>query len=136
MKALIDTCIVIDVFQHRVPFYEEAQNIFYAAANGLIDGYVTAKSVADIYYLCHKYTHDDKATRKILFSLLFLFSVIDTTAEDCRIALFSGVSDFEDALMIQSANSYGLDCIVTRNLDDYKKSNLPVYSPTEFLKQI
>ena len=65
MRALIDTCIVIDALQNRSPFANDARAIFYAAADNRFDGYVTAKSTADIYYLMHRYTHSDKETRDV-----------------------------------------------------------------------
>ena len=43
------------------------------------------------------------------------------------------VSDFEDAVMIESAIRYETDCIVTRNVKDYSKSSLPVFTPKEFI---
>ena len=52
---------------------------------------------------------------------------------DCRKAVSSNLSDFEDAVMTESAIREEMDCIVTRNLGDYKKAVLTVYSPEEFL---
>ena len=52
---------------------------------------------------------------------------------DCRKAISSNLSDFEDAVMTESAIREEMDCIVTRNLGDYKKAALPVYSTDEFL---
>ncbi|WP_294360970.1 PIN domain-containing protein, partial [uncultured Clostridium sp.] len=62
MKALIDTCIIIDALQERIPFAENAKKIFIASANRHFDGFITAKSIADIYYLIHRYTHSDAKT--------------------------------------------------------------------------
>lgn len=36
--------------------------------------------------------------------------------------------------MVQSAVRAGMDCIVSRNLRDYRKAALPVYSPEIFLR--
>ena len=33
MRALIDTCVIIDALQNREPFAEDAQKIFLAVAN-------------------------------------------------------------------------------------------------------
>ncbi len=33
MRALVDTCVIIDALQSRVPFAEDAQNIFIYSAN-------------------------------------------------------------------------------------------------------
>jgi len=51
-------------------------------------------------------------------------------------ALESDFNDFEDAIQYFTAIENGMDCIITRNVDDYKKSIISVYTPTELLKQI
>ena len=134
MRAFIDTCVVIDALQSREPFAKDAQDIFLAAANNLYLGYISAKSVTDVYYLMHRHTHDDKASRDILNKLFALFDVLDTAGIDCRKAVLSPVSDFEDAVMVETALRSEVDCIVTRNLRDFTKSPVPVHEPKAFLK--
>ena len=134
MRAFIDTCVVIDALQSREPFAKDAQGVFLAAANNLFLGYISAKSVTDVYYLMHRHTHDDKASRDILNKLFALFDVLDTAGIDCRKAVLSPVSDFEDAVMVETALRSEVDCIVTRNLRDFTKSPIPVYEPKAFLK--
>ena len=82
----------------------------------------------------HRHTHDDKASRDILNKLFALFDVLDTAGIDCRKAVLSPVSDFEDAVMVETALRSEVDCIVTRNLRDFTKSPVPVYEPKAFLK--
>ena len=72
MKALIDTCIIIDALQDRKPFSKDAQQIFLEIAKRSFLGCITAKSITDIYYLTHKATHNDEATRQILYKLSLL----------------------------------------------------------------
>ena len=134
MIAIIDTCVIIDALQSRQPFCVPAQNIFLSVANERFVGCITAKSVSDIYYLTHRLTHSDKETRKILTKLFSLFQVIDTAGADCYHAIPSPVSDYEDAIMIETAVRMEANCIVTRNIDDYKLSIVTVYSPDKFLK--
>lgn len=133
MRALIDTCIIIDALQDRRPFADDARAVFYAAADCLFDGYITAKSTADIYYLTHRHTHSDKKTRDTLKKLCALFEILDTAAADCINAVDSCISDYEDAIMAESAARSGMDCIVTRNVSNYSLSKVPVYTPQEFL---
>lgn len=133
MRALLDTCVVVDVLQRRDPFYHDAYKVFLAVANRHVDGFLTAKSLTDIYYLTHRFTHDDKKTRKVLSTLLIPFELLDTAGIDCRKAISSDISDFEDAVMVESALRANMDCIVTRNGKDYAKSPIPVYSPSELL---
>lgn len=134
MRVLIDTCIIIDALQSRVPFAEDAQKIFLYSANKKFEGYITAKSSADIYYLTHRLIHSDVETRKILSKLYSLFHLLDTTSLDCRKAISSEISDYEDAIMVETAVRSEMDCIVTRNVKDYMKSSVKVYEPSAFLK--
>ena len=136
MRVLIDTCIVIDALQSREPFCADAQKIFLAVANHRIEGFLTAKSSADIYYITHRQTHSDKEARRILNTLFNLFALLDTTGLDCRRAISSELSDFEDAIMAESAIRAEMDCIVTRNLIDYKKSAIPICSPADLLHHL
>lgn len=136
MKALIDTCIIIDALQSREPFRKSAEDIFLLAANNSIEGFITAKSVTDIYYITHKLTHSDKDTRKIVSDIFMLFSILDTTGLDCRKAISSDIADYEDAVMVETALSADMDCIVTRNKKDYLKASIPVFSPDDFLSQL
>ena len=136
MRAMIDTCVVVDALQSREPFCADAQKIFLAVANRWFDGCITAKASADIYYLAHRITHSDVETRKILTKLFALFDLLDTTAMDCRRAISSQMTDYEDAVMAETALRSGCDCIVTRNLKDYQNASIPSYSPSDFLRLI
>lgn len=136
MRALIDTCVIIDTLQNRQPFCEDTQKIFLSAANSLFNGFITAKAVTDIYYLMHRHTHDDKVSRDILNKLFTLFDVLDTAGIDCRKAVPSPTSDFEDAVMIETAERSEMDCIVSRNTNDFSNSPVPIFTPKEFLERL
>lgn len=136
MRALLDTCVIVDAMQNREPFCKDAQELFLAAANNLFVGCITAKASTDIYYLMHRHTHSDKASREVLNKLFSLFEVADTAGIDCRRAIPSPVSDFEDAVMIETAARTEVDCIVTRNEQDFVKSTVPVLSPKDFLNKL
>ena len=136
MRALIDTCVIIDGLQNREPFSKSAQTIFLAAANNQFVGCITAKAATDVYYLTHRCLHDDKASRNVLGKLFAIFEVLDTAGMDCRHAIPSEISDYEDAVMAETALRTEVDCIVTRNVSDYKKAKITVYTPEEFLRQL
>ncbi|MBO4367017.1 MAG: PIN domain-containing protein [Clostridia bacterium] len=136
MKALIDTCIIVDALQSREPFVMDAQKIFLLAANDRFDGCITAKSTTDVYYLAHRFTHDDKSSRAVLSKLFTLFKVVDTAGLDCRRAVPSEISDYEDSVMVETALRVEADCIVTRNTCDYSKSSVAVLSPGEFVRML
>ncbi len=133
MRAVIDTCVIVDALQNREPFCKDAQAIFLLCANRQVDGFVTAKAMTDIYYLTHRQTNDDKVPRGILSKLCLIFSLLDTIALDVRKAITAEVTDFEDAVMVETAVRSGADCIVTRNTKDYTHAPIPVYTPAEFV---
>lgn len=134
MRAVIDTCVIVDVLQSRKPFCEDAQAVLLLAANRQFEGFLTEKAVVDIYYLTHRIMHNGSETKAVLTKLCTLFRLLDTTALDIRNAIAAeDVSDFEDAVMIETAVRSGMDCIVTRNPKDYAKAKLPVYAPADFI---
>lgn len=136
MIAIIDTCIIIDALQKREPFVKAAKEIFHIAATYRCDCYITAKSLADIYYIMHRATHNDSETRLIIYKLSTLFNIADTMAVDTQNATFSDISDFEDAIIHATAQRIKADYIVTRNIKDYKKSLVAVLSPNEFVSKV
>ena len=134
MKAVIDTCVILDAVQDRKPFAEDAKNIIRASANRRFTGCITAKSATDIYYLVRRCLHSEQDTRTVLAKLYKLFDVLDTAGMDVRKAIPSDVTDYEDAVMIETALREGADCIVTRNVKDYSRSPVPVHEPAAFLR--
>ena len=131
MRVLLDTNIIIDALQSREGFLEDARDILIYSAD--YDGYLTASSIADIFYLQRRFFRNrEKATQNLL-DLLKLFCIVDTTAEDCKNALRGGAPDFEDAVMVESALREGIDLVVTRNIKDFEGFSIRVCSPAEFL---
>ena len=72
MKALLDTCVVVDFLQKREPFAQDALSLFRAVAIQEFSGYITAKSATDIFYLSHRATHSNEQSRVLLQRLLEL----------------------------------------------------------------
>lgn len=136
MKALIDTCVVCDFLQKRDPFAEPAMFLFEMMATNEIEGYITTKSIANIYYLMHRCLHSDKQTRNIINKLLDFVNLLDTTANDVINALPSSVTDYEDAILNETAIRTKMDYIVTRNTKNFTKSSMAVFSPQECLERI
>lgn len=136
MNVLIDTCVIIDAVQHRQPFSILAEPILLGAAEHQFEGFWTAKSMLDCYYLVHHDTHSDAQTRGVLMNIALSLRGLDTTATDCQQALFSDMRDYEDAVMTATARRTGMDFIVTRNLKDYERSQVPAVSPADFLARL
>ena len=133
MKALLDTCVVVDFLQKRDPFAEDALRIFQYMAMNQFTGFITAKSATDLFYLSHRNLHSNEKSRILLQKLLGLVGLLDTAAVDIQTALFSEMTDYEDAVMAETGKRSGMDCLITRNKKHYGNCSLPVYEPKEFL---
>ena len=133
MRAVIDTCVILDYLQCREPFFDDSLNIAIGRANNEFEAYITASSLTDLYYIIHRHTHSSIETRRIISDLTVLFGLIDTYAEDCINALHSEMKDYEDSVMSETAYRIKADCIVTRNIKDYERSRVPAVLPSEFL---
>ena len=77
MKVLIDTCVVIDLLQNRVPFSDDAKKIFYLIGDKKINGCITANSCTDIYYITRKALHDTEAAKDVMKKLFKLVTILD-----------------------------------------------------------
>ena len=62
-----------------------------------------------------------------------IIDVITVSSEAYHQALQSRASDFEDAIQLFSAIEGDMDCIVTRNAQDFLSGKLPIYTPIDFL---
>jgi len=136
MNALIDTNVVLDAMLSRSPFAEAAQKLFIMAAEEKINAYVTASSITDIYYLLHKHLHDNERCRQVIFKIIKIFSILDVTGSDCKKALELPMSDYEDALLAACARRGKMECIVTRNVEDFGGSPVRAVLPDDFLKNV
>ena len=134
MKVLLDTNVVLDFLQNRKPYAEAALTLFQAVATGQFSGYISAKSVTDIFYLMHRFNHSNEETRVLIQTLLGIVSLADTVASDVLYALTSETADYEDAVLIETAKREKIDCIVTRNVKDFTHSTVPVYDPDQFIE--
>jgi hypothetical protein len=81
-----------------------------------------------IHYLIAKVAGKDKAIEGVR-KLLILFTVAPVNRAVLELALSSGFSDFEDAVLHEAGRMAGADAIVTRNPGDFKTGTLIVHTP-------
>ena len=73
-------------------------------------------------------------TPKYVWSGVFAILIIAISESILKKSLKSNHKDFEDAIQIVAAESISdMDCIVTRDLKDYKNAQIEVLTPDEFL---
>lgn len=135
MKLFWDTNVMLDFLGERDPFYISAAKIATLADKREIKVFVSALSYATISYILTKYEGLEKTKDK-----LRKFKVISETSELDGLIIEKGLnsdfSDFEDSLQYYSALRSECDIIITRNGKDFKKSQIPVMTPDEFLNSI
>lgn len=131
-RVFIDTDVILDVALAREPFLEASRIILALLENNIAIGYMSSNGVANLYYILRKSGGDENA-RLFITKLIQYITIISIDHSDIVNGLKSKIPDFEDALQQYSASRNQCDCIVTRNLNDYKNSSIKVYSPIEFL---
>ncbi|SMO34077.1 PIN domain-containing protein [Gracilimonas mengyeensis] len=133
-KVFLDTDVLIDFLIDREPFATYAAEIMSLADKGSIQVSVSALSINNIHYIIRKYL-SEKKTRDILGDLLAMIEILKVDKQDIQQALVSPFKDFEDAIQHSVATQEGeLEVIITRNIKDYKKAAIQVFSPEQYLK--
>ncbi|MET4082258.1 putative nucleic acid-binding protein [Pedobacter sp. UYP30] len=134
MNVLFDTNIFIDISLKRQPFYKDSFESLSKINGESIKGFILASTFTDIYYICKKNIGHAK-TIDILIALINSINIVGVNYDTIIFALHSNFLDFEDAVQNAAAELNQIDIIVTRNVKDFNKSQIPTLTPTEFLKQ-
>ena len=133
MKVMIDTNVILDVLLERENFVEESYKILSMCEEHHINGFVSASSVTDIFYLVRKYTHSTELAYNAVGKLLEIVKVCDVTNNDVLTAFQKRAKDFEDCLVSVCANSNNCNYIITRNKKDFENFEVEALTPIEFL---
>ncbi len=133
-QIFIDTNVIIDFLADRNPFSEYAAILFQLAKENKIKIYVSVISFNNTYYILRKVTTHKKALN-LISEIEEYVEIQETNRTILRKAIKSDFKDFEDAIQYFSAAQLGkIDFIITRDLKDFKKSELPVLSPETAVK--
>jgi predicted nucleic acid-binding protein len=135
-KVLIDSDVILDFFFDRKPFSENAAQIFSLCESKQIKGYVTPVICSNLYYLLRQVAKHDKVIKQ-LSQLMTIMDILSMDRVIVLQALGSGFKDFEDALQNFSVVKSGfIDVILTRNIKDYSKSEIGVFTPESYIKTL
>lgn len=132
MKVMFDTNIILDILLNRQPFCEMSARVIDLSATKVIEGYISASAITDIYYLAYKTIRDKNKVCSLLERLLQIVSVAGVAETEILPALKSGWNDFEDAVQYYTARNIEVSYIVTRNKKDYLSADIVVAEPQEF----
>lgn len=134
MKILIDTNIILDLIQSREPFSENASKIINSCVKKENEGYISAHSLSDIFFILRK----DKTVEERKALILNLCSFFIVIPEDknfyTAVCQNNDWNDLEDGLQMKCADFENLDYIVTRDAGKgFNNSPVKVISAEDFL---
>lgn len=132
-QLLLDTDVILDALFDRKPYSEAAIRVLDLCEKKQIKGYITPVCLSNTYYLLRR----TASHKKVIEHLKELMKILEIAAIDKEIikkALESKFNDFEDALQNFAAEKHSkISVLLTRNLKDYKNSNLAVATPEIWL---
>ena len=131
-RVLFDSDVLIDVLAQRQPFFLASIQALNIVKRSQVQGYVSGHAVTNIFYILRRQIGSQVA-RELLSRLLQGIQVASITDEVIRFALESLITDFEDAVTSEAANTAGIEVIVTRNKADFVNSLVPAILPEEFV---
>jgi len=133
LKVYIDTDVMIDTAV-RIDRFPNSLKLL----NDLIESpdfslWTSAISLNNIEYIVSKIADREKAV-SLLELIKDTFSIIPFRRSVFLSAFTDVAHDFEDQIQIASAEQFSMDYIITRNVEHFIKSKIPVLTPTQFLQ--
>lgn len=131
MRLMIDTNIILDVLLEREPFYMYSKAVLELCEGRKINGFISASTATDIFYLVRKALQSTDEAYKALGNILNIVKILTVTNDDVNSAFIQRAHDFKDCLLATCAKSNKCDGIVTRNKKDFLTFGITLYNPEE-----
>lgn len=126
----------MDILANRQPFYKSSSEIYKLGLSKKVIYYTSSNTIVTLHYLLKRFIDEDKI-RMALDEITDVINIIPVDKNIIKKSLKSSHKDFEDAIQITTAQSINtMDCIITRDLKDFKFSEINVYTPDEFLNKL
>lgn len=131
MKIMIDLNILFDYFQKRLPFYHFSSIVISEVLKKNVYGVTPCHAITVIHYIISKYENKQIANEKIDW-LLENLDIISGNKALYKRARKLKMGDFEDAIVSSLAEEANCDYIVTRNITDFRNSQIQAITPEDF----
>ena len=135
MRWLIDTNVVLDVLLKREPHFQDSAAVWKLCETDQAEGYVSALSFANLVYVMRRELTPAQI-QDVLARMKLIFRFADFPASVLSRAAELQWPDFEDAVQSVIAEQINADCIVTRNVRDFKGSKVTAFTPAELLARM
>ncbi len=135
MKLMIDTNIILDVLQARELYVQTSSIIWKLCETNQADGFISTLTFTNLVYVMRRELEPEKI-EEVLHSIMLIFSFTDLNDSDLLDAAKLKWNDFEDALQSVTAKRIKADYIITRNVKDFEKSEVPALTPSELAMKL
>ena len=132
-KVFLDSDVILDLLTEREPHFEYVLQIFILIQSKKIQAFTSPVVIANVFYIIAKHYDQEKAYKSII-KLKSLIKVLNCGENEIERALVSDFTDFEDSIQYYTALHNKIDFIITRNIKDYKFSELPVLKPKDYVQ--
>ena len=130
-RYFLDTNILLDFLGNRQPFGKYALEILNKSRIKEWELWTSDNSILTTYYIISKEIGEAESRIKISRLIIFL-EIQPTQKAHIQQALASDFKDLEDGVQHFCASSIpGIGGIITRNKNDFKTSQIPVFEPWE-----
>ena len=131
----VDSDIILDRLLQRTPFYHYSQLLFQIGENKQAQLNTSTLVIANVNYVLSKSI--GKVLAKVgIRDTVERLNILSFEPDAISAALESDFTDFEDSLQHFIAAKYHCDAIITRNIKDYKRSNILVLTAEQYLRTI
>lgn len=133
-RVLLNVNVCIDIIVNRSLSPETKKKLFAVFIQNEIEVFVPVFSIDTVFYIMNSSMKiDKKLAKNALQKLLKFTKMLHSTDETIQRAFASNFSDFENALINSLAEIHNMDAILTNNISDFIKSDLPAYRPVDFI---
>jgi len=132
---LVDLNVLLD-FLFKREHFQAAQSIINICDSKEVKGFLCSHEITTLSFFLEKHSKDKAKNKFVIGEVLDIFEILHSDKTILKNALSSKVSDFEDAVIVESCKENDIDCIITRNIKDFKNSEIKVFLPEDFILEI
>ncbi len=134
--VFLDANVFLDVFSHRLPFYQYSAEVLTLAERQLISAYTSSLNFSNLFYILKK-QHSRDAALGYLQKILPFIRILPVDEQTISLALRSSFTDFEDAIQYYTARQKQISFLITGNIKDYasvNKRTMEVITPEKYIQ--
>ena len=135
MKVFLDSDVLLDYLTGREPFLNEIKTIINKGLKKEFKLFTSSLIIANVHYFIAKTENSKQAIYKI-DKLTSFIKILSVGEGEILEALQSKFKDFEDCIQNTCASNNKMDLIITRNIKDFKLSELPILTPKEMISKL